>query len=769
MKNALHTLVAAVLAFASLMPYSAGPAHADQVDLSGDWKDTRGPDVAITQSGNSVTMKVSNGRVLTGTLDGPRLSVEGEFDGSEVTDAPPEVQAAITLKKLKIKFAGILIDDKIRGKEQKPDQIKWNNDNQLTELKVGSGKPVTLLREKARLVVQNPPDSPMAEQSVDSLYIRAPYFILLHVPKALKADAEDCPVVQLKSANASASIQLERNGGKDFDYGFSRPLTLQDGGDAGCHTSTAGFLFSRELSNAMRRMDSGETITASYDHGAIHAQTSFRAFNRPIDQSLARARDALRALSQFFSAQVAKLSGSDRQSVADKLQVIAGCLQAVEYDDSGDAFDVRTQNNFTKLRVANACANLVQTDSSKWTRVPATSVAYSTKDPSFAGNVFFKEQADAINSALAMAKSDLAAGVTGMTMQAASLTLHTIANMTGATDLNMLVFGQDADGHNVDLTTRLLAGVSLASWTTLAALGPRVAADHLDNFLQGAPSTAKPIDAFGPGGVSDTAPTGEPGPVRPAGGNAAGAAHGVTGTGDTTAPIPGAPPSATRTSDSTMAVAGPAPSDKPELVGVAAGPKTGAASASAGGASSGGNGVTGGGAGAPGGEGPGSPGGGTTAAGGGPNPTPPGFSTENLGTGLTDGWFRTTGGRDPLNVSSWSQRPDDIHDANLNTTDAQRDLAAYAKVSEHAEGRAAMYMNTEGIKQGWIDINNPKGPCLDCRQYVQQLLPADSSLTVRWPTNVGIAQLENLYGAGNVTVTVQGGARYASYSITSSR
>jgi hypothetical protein len=202
-----------------------------------------------------------------------------------------------------------------------------------------------------------------------------------------------------------------------------------------------------------------------------------------------------------------------------------------------------------------------------------------------------------------------------------------------------------------------------------------------------------------------------------------------------------------------------------EPAGVTSEPRSGEANASSGKGSSG-SGVRG--EGEPGGP-PNGGGGGANSGGAGPAPDgpPPEFSTDGLRARRTDGWFRTKDG-EPVNVGSPRNRPDGVEDPGFNWTDQIRDRFGpkAAEVAQHAEGRAAMLVEqSQGkVSEAWIDINNNQGPCLDCRQYVQQMLPPGSSLTVRWETTLTAAQLEQKFGAG---VTLRNG--HASYTLHSTR
>lgn len=142
--------VVLTLAAAGCFAAIAGPGRSDPTaDLTGAWKEERGPVVDIVQNGSRISITAPNGRVLKGDLNGTNFSVEGDFRGEEVSGAPAQVQAAVTARKLKIKFSGAVdsAGQTITGVETKPDEIKWNTNGQITVLKVGSGKPVTMTRQ----------------------------------------------------------------------------------------------------------------------------------------------------------------------------------------------------------------------------------------------------------------------------------------------------------------------------------------------------------------------------------------------------------------------------------------------------------------------------------------------------------------------------------------------------------------------------------------------------------------------------------------------
>lgn len=58
-----------------------------------------------------------------------------------------------------------------------------------------------------------------------------------------------------------------------------------------------------------------------------------------------------------------------------------------------------------------------------------------------------------------------------------------------------------------------------------------------------------------------------------------------------------------------------------------------------------------------------------------------------------------------------------------------------AQSASHVEGKAALYMRENGIKEATIFHNNPNGTCGFCDRQISALLPEGAKLNVVPPTN----------------------------------
>jgi hypothetical protein len=111
------------------------------LDLNGTWKDSRGHDVQITQTGTSVSIRFASGAVFAGELHGKQVEVKHSLDFDETNKSlPTSVREQITGEEVRI--VGTVSDDgsKIEGTyyDKDPD---WEHDPDTDTYKVKGFKP----------------------------------------------------------------------------------------------------------------------------------------------------------------------------------------------------------------------------------------------------------------------------------------------------------------------------------------------------------------------------------------------------------------------------------------------------------------------------------------------------------------------------------------------------------------------------------------------------------------------------------------------------
>ncbi|MGH9649160.1 MAG: hypothetical protein ACRD3I_01690 [Terriglobales bacterium] len=151
--------VASVIALALLWMASSLPLRAQErprtvsLDLNGTWKDSRGNDVQITQSGTSVTIQFRSGALFSGALRGRQLEVKHSLSFEETRkNLPTAIRGMIAGEEVSIRGAVNDAGDTIEATyyDRDPEWEEKDGEYKILRYREG-GRPMNFFRGELRI------------------------------------------------------------------------------------------------------------------------------------------------------------------------------------------------------------------------------------------------------------------------------------------------------------------------------------------------------------------------------------------------------------------------------------------------------------------------------------------------------------------------------------------------------------------------------------------------------------------------------------------
>lgn len=488
MKSILRQLVIYILVWLLCFPslaFSQQPKENITIraeDLFGKWRSEA--DGSVIEIGliekESKGIVVKGKHVWAGSYDGKKLEVIRKVAADEMDDkAPPwareevakqqtlywKLELAPALECGELKLAGKWFRGELSWREEKDSKGvvkreahsggKYVNPVDINYTRVGPGdeddsgwvsEPVLMIRSQVR---------PVSEAIPDSLFAKEPFTVELRLPKALAAKKGGKVVVTLKSRKGadSTTLELKENGGTGFTrFDNLFPVTLAAGSE---YDTFQHKMLSIEKEDVIEF--SAEGVTAEV-----------RVFQTQIAQAVDRAKSRLDDLYSYNSGlkESRDLTAADKKVVDTKLRIIDNARRVIQLKD----------NSYVQFSVAKEHLYYLL-DPLKWKNpqipikvkfVNGEPIPELMEDPGLPGVKYGSQpEKDVVTRGIENGKVDaLQSMVKALSLISCDLILFAIST-TGADQFVILVFGISPTGEPVDLTGRVLAGISLGSQVLL--------------------------------------------------------------------------------------------------------------------------------------------------------------------------------------------------------------------------------------------------------------------------------------------------------------
>jgi hypothetical protein len=331
----------------------------------------------------------------------------------------------------------------------------------------------------ARVTVRRP-GRVFDEENVETVTQYEPLKVEVTVPTdAAKAKIGDTLVVTFTNTRSgkTTALRLKSTGsikGGFVVYTHDQPVTLAEGGAGEGKSFLTDFLPAGAV-NMLKtydmvelKIENGDTVRVSY----ADARCDFVAYQSSVQLEVAALRQAFNLLRWMYSNGLSApgVSQQAREVFHRKLEMIKNADKYLDYVPGPD----ESFTDLTKLEVARAYFRLLQENPSGWAKAPP--VVHPKN-----GAVFTtREEVEAIGAAVRQAHEEYVNRVFSLITEETIASYQLIMNATGVGQAWTVFTGKDVMGRQVDFTTRVLAGVDIAS--QLAMLGASAMATH--NLVQ---------------------------------------------------------------------------------------------------------------------------------------------------------------------------------------------------------------------------------------------------------------------------------------------